>query len=96
MSLRRIRCAGSRPGPLHDREAGEVDARERAEIQNRAVRDAVAHRLEQALELARAPARTGATIVSARWYGTAALRPHRANLSAKRAILSRSQKTSPR
>ncbi len=37
---------------FHDGEAGEVDARERAEIQNRAVRDAVAHRLEQALELA--------------------------------------------
>ena len=35
-----------------DGEAREVDAGERAEVEHRAVRDAVAHRLEQALQLA--------------------------------------------
>jgi hypothetical protein len=36
---------------LDDGEAREVDARERGEVDDGAVRDAVAHRLEQALEL---------------------------------------------
>ena len=77
----------------------EVNAVEGAEVDHRPVRDAVAHGGEEALDVALARlARTGATIVSERWYGIddAAARAHWLNSSEKWRTLSFSQKTSPR
>ena len=74
-SLKRTRLAG-RGSPalsvlVDDDQAGEMDVRERAEVEHRAVRDSVAHRGEQGLEIVDGARATGATIVSARWYGIA-------------------------
>ena len=77
---------------LDHREPGEVEPGELAEVDHRPVRDAVAHRREQALQLA---ALAGANGRDDRQRALVRHR-YRANLSAKRAILSRSQKTSPR
>ena len=76
----------------HDDDPREVDAGEGAEVDDLAVGDPVPHLCQQRSSSSAAPSRTGATTLSADWYGTGqALKS-----SAKWRSLDRSQKTRPR
>ena len=71
-SLSRLATRASRArriGVRGNQHPREVDPVERAEVDHRPVRDAVAHRREELFEPRSRPGRTGAAIVNARWNG---------------------------